>query len=64
MRPDRIMEAVGLIGFLVTAYFILPGVILHDVARHQPQPSPAPADLGAMTAHGVPYVPGPTTTRG
>lgn len=64
MRLDQIMEAVGLIGFLFTTYFILPGVILHDVFRHQPQPGPAPADRGAMTAHGVPYVPGPTTTRG
>jgi len=59
MRPDQIMEAIGLIGFLVTALLILPAVVLHDVCRHQPTPGPAPADRGAMSAQGVPYVPGP-----
>lgn len=58
MRPDQLMEAVGLIGFLFTALFVLPGVVLDDVLRHQPDPGPPPADRGAMTAHGVPYVPG------
>ena len=58
-----LFAAVGFVGLLAWG-IVLASVVLHDVFRHQPEPGPAPADRGAMTAQGVPYVPGPTTTRG
>ena len=45
---------------LMVAY---PALILHDVHRHQAAPQPPPADRGAMTTTGVPYVATPVPER-
>lgn len=39
--------------------FAYPAMILLDVHRHPPVHTPVPVHAGAMTAQGVPYVPGP-----
>lgn len=50
-------EAAALLGLIGWGMALIV-TILHDVHRHPPVLIPAPEHGGAMTAQGVPYVPG------